>query len=145
MKTAQIKRIQILIASVAFASFVSTVHALPPLELWLKASSLTNTYSNGQSVNSWTDLSGNSHNYSQGNSGQQTLFVPSGVNGKAAVRFDGGDDFLLTPAFVVPPAASGGLSYVAVMQTTLRSEEHTSELQSRLHLVCRLLLEKKKK
>src|SRR2546422_7680975 len=31
-------------------------------------------------------------------------------------------------------AASGG-----------RSEEHTSELQSRLHLVCRLLLEKKKK
>src|SRR2546422_9409047 len=28
---------------------------------------------------------------------------------------------------------------------TFRSEEHTSELQSRLHLVCRLLLEKKKK
>src|SRR2546429_6367120 len=28
---------------------------------------------------------------------------------------------------------------------TGRSEEHTSELQSRLHLVCRLLLEKKKK
>src|SRR2546422_1978570 len=29
--------------------------------------------------------------------------------------------------------------------TVGRSEEHTSELQSRLHLVCRLLLEKKKK
>src|SRR2546422_6701221 len=28
-------------------------------------------------------------------------------------------------------------------RTTSRSEEHTSELQSRLHLVCRLLLEKK--
>src|SRR2546429_8959069 len=28
---------------------------------------------------------------------------------------------------------------------SVRSEEHTSELQSRLHLVCRLLLEKKKK
>src|SRR2546422_7569610 len=28
--------------------------------------------------------------------------------------------------------------------TSTRSEEHTSELQSRLHLVCRLLLEKKK-
>src|SRR2546422_11535852 len=27
---------------------------------------------------------------------------------------------------------------------SMRSEEHTSELQSRLHLVCRLLLEKKK-
>src|SRR2546422_6898097 len=30
-------------------------------------------------------------------------------------------------------------------QADRRSEEHTSELQSRLHLVCRLLLEKKKK
>src|SRR2546422_3381748 len=28
-------------------------------------------------------------------------------------------------------------------QAVMRSEEHTSELQSRLHLVCRLLLEKK--
>src|SRR2546422_7047680 len=30
------------------------------------------------------------------------------------------------------------------VQAAARSEEHTSELQSRLHLVCRLLLEKKK-
>src|SRR2546429_4469915 len=36
--------------------------------------------------------------------------------------------------------ASRGDSSSAIM----RSEEHTSELQSRLHLVCRLLLEKKK-
>src|SRR5205809_7945749 len=32
-----------------------------------------------------------------------------------------------------------------VLRDVKRSEEHTSELQSRLHLVCRLLLEKKKK
>src|SRR2546422_5172664 len=32
-----------------------------------------------------------------------------------------------------------------VLKGENRSEEHTSELQSRLHLVCRLLLEKKKK
>src|SRR2546422_3036337 len=32
-----------------------------------------------------------------------------------------------------------------VSRSVQRSEEHTSELQSRLHLVCRLLLEKKKK
>src|SRR5687768_17910708 len=31
------------------------------------------------------------------------------------------------------------------VEVLARSEEHTSELQSRLHLVCRLLLEKKKK
>src|SRR5687768_17770477 len=30
-----------------------------------------------------------------------------------------------------------------ILKNILRSEEHTSELQSRLHLVCRLLLEKK--
>src|SRR2546429_5399410 len=33
----------------------------------------------------------------------------------------------------------------AVAWISTRSEEHTSELQSRLHLVCRLLLEKKNK
>src|SRR2546422_5965085 len=33
----------------------------------------------------------------------------------------------------------------AARRAATRSEEHTSELQSRLHLVCRLLLEKKKK
>src|SRR2546422_3513331 len=33
----------------------------------------------------------------------------------------------------------------AQLEALERSEEHTSELQSRLHLVCRLLLEKKKK
>src|SRR5690625_6911967 len=38
-----------------------------------------------------------------------------------------------------------GLEDEIVGVTELRSEEHTSELQSRGHLVCRLLLEKKKK
>src|SRR2546422_5657081 len=33
----------------------------------------------------------------------------------------------------------------SLIRISSRSEEHTSELQSRLHLVCRLLLEKKKK
>src|SRR2546422_6448381 len=42
---------------------------------------------------------------------------------------------------VVPAQAAGPRQLDALA----RSEEHTSELQSRLHLVCRLLLEKKKK
>src|SRR5258708_7854878 len=41
--------------------------------------------------------------------------------------------------------ARGYLLKGAVQEETLRSEEHTSELQSPDHLVCRLLLEKKKK
>src|SRR2546422_5010578 len=40
-------------------------------------------------------------------------------------------------------AALGG--FPERLKPASRSEEHTSELQSRLHLVCRLLLEKKKK
>src|SRR5437660_6047787 len=39
----------------------------------------------------------------------------------------------------------GGRDRVPLLNELLRSEEHTSELQSRGHLVCRLLLEKKKK
>src|SRR5690625_6484993 len=39
----------------------------------------------------------------------------------------------------------GEKSFEAIELEELRSEEHTSELQSRGHLVCRLLLEKKKK
>src|SRR4030043_1312206 len=40
---------------------------------------------------------------------------------------------------------SGGPSRSAGRRESCRSEEHTSELQSRLHLVCRLLLEKTKR
>src|SRR2546422_7713046 len=51
------------------------------------------------------------------------------------------------PGALPPRAArSSGhdLGRRAHRRTSRRSEEHTSELQSRLHLVCRLLLEKKK-
>src|SRR2546422_6429304 len=43
------------------------------------------------------------------------------------------------------PAVTGMKDVFAAPNDFARSEEHTSELQSRLHLVCRLLLEKKKK
>src|SRR2546422_4012331 len=46
------------------------------------------------------------------------------------------------PAIAV---AAHGPSEIVQDGQTGRSEEHTSELQSRLHLVCRLLLEKKKR
>src|SRR5690554_7065857 len=54
--------------------------------------------------------------------------------------------------FVVARAAGRHMAPVPLVEMLLanwllelRSEEHTSELQSRPHLVCRLLLEKKKK
>src|SRR5690625_6495157 len=48
---------------------------------------------------------------------------------------------LVTAASAPPPSVIEGLESLDIT----RSEEHTSELQSRGHLVCRLLLEKKKK
>src|SRR3989442_2876560 len=49
--------------------------------------------------------------------------------------------YLLAARLAGPPAGLVAAAVYAVQ----RSEEHTSELQSRPHLVCRLLLEKKKK
>src|SRR2546422_5716484 len=62
------------------------------------------------------------------------LIVPSGL---------GTGTFL--PVTVQARDVSGFRSERDTSVTVGRSEEHTSELQSRLHLVCRLLLEKKKK
>src|SRR3989442_9953189 len=58
-------------------------------------------------------------------------------------------DVLLTIGFrdlakVDKPKFSLPWKFMIVLIIGLRSEEHTSELQSRPHLVCRLLLEKKK-
>src|SRR3989449_3421954 len=47
--------------------------------------------------------------------------------------------------FADAEAALSAIDFFKTRQVEGRSEEHTSELQSRLHLVCRLLLEKKKK
>src|SRR2546422_4776034 len=44
-----------------------------------------------------------------------------------------------------PRIGKGDEGLIRTVTAMRRSEEHTSELQSRLHLVCRLLLEKKKK
>src|SRR5207302_8288003 len=48
-------------------------------------------------------------------------------------------------AGMMPIASKSALGSLALSFTRNRSEEHTSELQSRENLVCRLLLEKKKK
>src|SRR5687768_17697028 len=64
-----------------------------------------------------------------------------GVGGEP--RVDGGVDQLVGGGDPGAPALAQVIEGVLVHLA--RSEEHTSELQSRLHLVCRLLLEKKKK
>src|SRR5439155_24604866 len=51
----------------------------------------------------------------------------------------------ITAEVEVIPIQKINEAYDRLVKSDVRSEEHTSELQSRGHLVCRLLLEKKKK
>src|SRR5207253_8844146 len=66
----------------------------------------------------------------------------SAIDAGAILHWIGLEAMLLTYAggWVIVPGALAGLT----LGNDHRSEEHTSELQSRGHLVCRLLLEKKK-
>src|SRR5260370_18122204 len=47
------------------------------------------------------------------------------------------------PEQIVPAIYANGVDHPEMIAGTIRSEEHTSELQSHLNLVCRLLLAKK--
>src|SRR3712207_8565607 len=53
--------------------------------------------------------------------------------------------FLIRRGWVQKPSTMLRMRYYEHPEARFRSEEHTSELQSRQYLVCRLLLEKKKK
>src|SRR5436309_6106619 len=74
--------------------------------------------------------------------------VPDGrpLNGGDLMTVETFGDFELSWEWKVTPGANSGVKYnVSEELSQARSEEHTSELQSRENLVCRLLLEKKKK
>src|SRR3712207_8526675 len=62
---------------------------------------------------------------------------------RARARINPGDSIAILSDRVAARGLSSGAR--ADVSTRPRSEEHTSELQSRQYLVCRLLLEKKKK
>src|SRR2546429_3986436 len=68
-----------------------------------------------------------------------------GICGSDVHGYDGSSGRRIPP-IVMGHEAAGRIAAIGSGVTGFtRSEEHTSELQSRLHLVCRLLLEKKKK
>src|SRR3712207_7503138 len=77
-----------------------------------------------------------------------TLFRSFSLSGlKTAVRIEAEKIAPLTASDIADLCASfqAAIVDVVVDRTRVRSEEHTSELQSRQYLVCRLLLEKKKR
>src|SRR3712207_7620450 len=59
-------------------------------------------------------------------------------------RYWNGSRGPFTGSYLVPRAPTAPPSSLRTAASCARSEEHTSELQSRQYLVCRLLLEKKK-
>src|SRR6266436_5705964 len=65
--------------------------------------------------------------------------------GGSIITEAGNDTNVAALVYIAAFALDDGESCASIEQALPRSEEHTSELQSRLHLVCRLLLEKKKK
>src|SRR2546422_5507213 len=73
-----------------------------------------------------------------------TLFRSRTRHSRAAPPPDGTSP-IVSRAGSRAPRRSDGTARRHRPAAPARSEEHTSELQSRLHLVCRLLLEKKKK
>src|SRR5689334_24784568 len=71
--------------------------------------------------------------------------APSAVTGSANISIVPRNDATKAPAETFAKASAAAEKSGRVAKGRTRSEEHTSELQSQFHLVCRLLLEKKKK
>src|SRR5258708_10333125 len=67
-----------------------------------------------------------------------------GIEPQSSSADDGFNAFVPGERARLAPQRAGILSGLSFAVKDLRSEEHTSELQSPDHLVCRLLLEKKK-
>jgi hypothetical protein len=99
-------------------SATATPTATPPpgggvptsgLGLWLKAD--TGVTLSGSAVTQWADQSGNVRNASQSNSTNRPVLVSNALNGKPAIRFDGGNDFL---SFTYPINGLNGVTMFLV-------------------------------
>src|SRR5690554_7282127 len=72
-----------------------------------------------------------------------SIVIASVIAGSATAKL--GRTSVTSVSHVITPSSTiCAISRVVMVLVVERSEEHTSELQSRPHLVCRLLLEKKK-
>jgi hypothetical protein len=83
------------------------------LDLWLRADGLP--LADNDPVSAFTDLSGNNRHAVQADPAKQPLWIANAVNGKAAVRFDGTNDFLRV-AHALGNTIETGYTVLAVMK-----------------------------
>lgn len=67
------------------------------LQLWLDASQITGL-NDGDAVATWSDLSGNANNATQGTASARPTYQTGEINGQPVVQFDGVDDYLSIPS-----------------------------------------------
>src|SRR3712207_8568930 len=76
---------------------------------------------------------------------QATYANPNDVEAEVIASRAKSVAYLYNQSFIVGDSVANPKAFDGLAKAVPRSEEHTSELQSRQYLVCRLLLEKKKK
>src|SRR5690625_5583574 len=81
----------------------------------------------------------------QWTSGERNSAITGIGEGEYKVKITDAHNCMIEDSFYLEEPPELELNLEEKMDLLCRSEEHTSELQSRGHLVCRLLLEKKKK
>ena len=110
-------------------------------KVWINLNGATAAARDSLNVSSVTDVSGgrNQPNYTTSFSAATYAICISGNGGSGNGTIYQTSDIAVGSFIMDYRYNSSGSTY-----TTYRSEEHTSELQSRLQIVCRLLLEKKK-
>jgi len=87
------------------------------LQLWLDASQIVGL-NDGDSVGTWSDLSGNANDATQGTASKKPLYKTAIVNGKPVVRFDGVDDFLSNATLTALNGVSAATLFTVKKETT---------------------------
>ena len=88
-------------------------------QVWLDAHSLD--IPDGTSITSWSDLSGNGSDFTQGASERQPTYNTSGISGISSISFDGVNDVLASGS--IPALESANITYFIVYdRTTLTSD-----------------------